>query len=173
MNQFRQNNFIEILIGILKEMDIQPDCIELEITESAIMHDTGLTTTMLRELRARGINIAIDDFGTGYSSLSYLKYLPISRLKLDQSFVHSLGINPNDEAISRAIIAMAHSLNLQVVAEGVENSDQLMLLKSYDCDEVQGFLFSKALAADDFIKFVDSYHNKSIINDKVYSTTSL
>jgi diguanylate cyclase (GGDEF)-like protein/PAS domain S-box-containing protein len=173
MNQFRQNNFIEILIGILKEMDIQPDCIELEITESAIMHDTGLTTTMLRELRDRGINIAIDDFGTGYSSLSYLKYLPISRLKLDQSFVHSLGINPNDEAISRAIIAMAHSLNLQVVAEGVENADQLTLLKTYDCDEVQGFLFSKALTADDFIKFVDSYHNKSIINDKVYSTTSL
>jgi len=173
MNQFRQNNFIEILIGILKEMDIQPDCIELEITESAIMHDTGLTTTMLNELRSLGIKIAIDDFGTGYSSLSYLKYLPISRLKLDQSFVHSLGINPNDEAISRAIIAMAHSLNLQVVAEGVENVDQLMLLKTYDCDEVQGFLFSKALAAADFIKFVDSYHNKSIINDKVYSTTSL
>jgi len=173
MNQFRQNNFIEILIGILKEMDIQPDCIELEITESAIMHDTGLTTTMLNELRSLGIKIAIDDFGTGYSSLSYLKYLPISRLKLDQSFVHSLGINPNDEAISRAIIAMAHSLNLQVVAEGVENADQLTLLKTYSCDEVQGFLFSKALAADDFIKFVDSYHNKSIINDKVYSTTSL
>jgi diguanylate cyclase (GGDEF)-like protein/PAS domain S-box-containing protein len=163
MNQFRQNNFIEILIGILKEIDIQPDCIELEITESAIMHDTGLTTTMLRELRERGINIAIDDFGTGYSSLSYLKYLPISRLKLDQSFVHSLGINPNDEAISRAIIAMAHSLNLQVVAEGVENVDQLTLLKTYDCDEVQGFLFSKPLAADDFVKFVDSYHNKSIL----------
>ena len=173
MNQFRQNNFIEILIGILKEMDIQPDCIELEITESAIMHDTGLTTTMLNELRSLGIKIAIDDFGTGYSSLSYLKYLPISRLKLDQSFVHSLGINPNDEAISQAIIAMAHSLNLQVVAEGVENADQLTLLKTYSCDEVQGFLFSKALAADDFIKFVDSYHNKSIINDKVYSTTSL
>jgi diguanylate cyclase (GGDEF)-like protein/PAS domain S-box-containing protein len=165
MNQFRQNNFIEILIGILKEIDIQPDCIELEITESAIMHDTGLTTTMLRELKALGIHIAIDDFGTGYSSLSYLKYLPISRLKLDQSFVHSLGINPNDEAISRAIIAMAHSLNLQVVAEGVEKEDQLMLLKSYACDEVQGFLFSKALPADDFIKFVDSYHNKSIVND--------
>jgi len=173
MNQFRQNTFIEILVGILKEMDIQPDCIELEITESAIMHDTGLTTTMLNELRSLGIKIAIDDFGTGYSSLSYLKYLPISRLKLDQSFVHSLGINPNDEAISRAIIAMAHSLNLQVVAEGVENADQLTLLKTYSCDEVQGFLFSKALAADDFIKFVDSYHNKSIINDKVYSTTSL
>ncbi|MBM4146247.1 MAG: EAL domain-containing protein [Nitrospira sp.] len=171
MNQFRQNNFIEILIGILKEMDIQPDCIEVEITESAIMHDTGLTTTMLNELRSHGIKIAIDDFGTGYSSLSYLKYLPISRLKLDQSFVHSLGINPNDEAISRAIIAMAHSLSLQVVAEGVENADQLMFLKTYDCDEVQGFLFSKALAADDFIKFVDSYNNKSIINDKIYSTT--
>jgi diguanylate cyclase (GGDEF)-like protein/PAS domain S-box-containing protein len=173
MNQFRQNNFIEILIGILKEMDIQPDCIELEITESAIMHDTGLTTTMLNELRSLGIKIAIDDFGTGYSSLSYLKYLPISRLKLDQSFVHSLGINPNDEAISQAIIAMAHSLSLHVVAEGVENADQLTLLKTYSCDEVQGFLFSKALVADDFIKFVNSYHNKSIINDKVYSTTSL
>ena len=173
MNQFRQNNFIEILIGILKEIEIQPECIELEITESAIMHDTGLTTKMLGELRALGIHIAIDDFGTGYSSLSYLKYLPISRLKLDQSFVHSLGINPNDEAISRAIIAMAHSLNLQVVAEGVEKEDQLMLLKSYHCDEVQGFLFSKALPADDFIKFADGYHNKSIVNDKIYSTTPL
>jgi len=173
MNQFRQNTFMEILLGILEEMDIRPDCLELEITESTMMHDTGLTTTMLHELRARGIHIAIDDFGTGYSSLSYLKYLPISRLKLDQSFVHSLGINPNDEAISRAIIAMAHSLNLQVVAEGVENEEQLLLLKSYDCDEVQGFLFSKALAADDFIKFIDSYHNRSIVNDKIYSTTSL
>jgi diguanylate cyclase (GGDEF)-like protein/PAS domain S-box-containing protein len=173
MNQFRQNNFIEILIGILKETDIQPDCLELEITESAIMHDTSLTTTMLRELRARGIHIAIDDFGTGYSSLSYLKYLPISRLKLDQSFVHSLGINPNDEAISRAIIAMAHSLNLQVVAEGVEKEDQLMLLKSYACDEVQGFLFSKALPADDFIKFVDRYNNKSVTDNKIYISTPL
>jgi diguanylate cyclase (GGDEF)-like protein/PAS domain S-box-containing protein len=172
MNQFRQNTFIEILLGILKEMDIRPDCIELEITESTMMHDTGLTTTMLRELRARGIHIAIDDFGTGYSSLSYLKYLPISRLKLDQSFVHSLGINPNDEAISRAIIAMAHSLNLQVVAEGVENEDQLLMLKSYNCDEVQGFLFSKALSAHEFITFIDSYHNKSSRGDKIYSTTS-
>jgi diguanylate cyclase (GGDEF)-like protein/PAS domain S-box-containing protein len=172
MNQFKQNTFIETLSQILKEMDIQPDCIELEITESAIMYDRGLTTKMLNELRARGFNIAIDDFGTGYSSLSYLKYLPVSRLKLDQSFVHSLGINPNDEAISRAIIAMAHSLNLQVVAEGVENIDQLTLLKSYDCDEVQGFLFSKPLPADDFIKFVDSYHNKSLINNKISRTIS-
>jgi EAL domain-containing protein (putative c-di-GMP-specific phosphodiesterase class I) len=168
MNQFRQNSFVEILDKILEEMHIEPDLLELEITESTIMHDTGLTTKMLRTLRSRGISIAIDDFGTGYSSLSYLKYLPITRLKLDQSFVHSLGINPNDEAISRAIIAMAHSLNLQVVAEGVENAEQLALLKSYDCDEVQGFFFSRPLAADGFMEFLKTYQDKSIANNGIY-----
>jgi diguanylate cyclase (GGDEF)-like protein/PAS domain S-box-containing protein len=168
MNQFRQNSFVEILDKILEEMHIEPDLLELEITESTIMHDTGLTTKTLRILRSRGISIAIDDFGTGYSSLSYLKYLPITRLKLDQSFVHSLGINPNDEAISRAIIAMAHSLNLQVVAEGVENAEQLALLKSYDCDEVQGFFFSRPLAADGFMEFLKTYQDKSIANNGIY-----
>lgn len=157
MHQFKEKSFIKTLKNILHETNLDPQYLLLEITESALMLNTDLTISMLKELKSFGIHIAIDDFGTGYSSLSYLKYLPLSKVKLDQSFVHSVTLNPNDEAICRAIIAMAHSMSLKVVAEGVEKTDQLSFLRSHKCDEAQGFLFSKPVPAEDFMNLLTAY----------------
>jgi len=161
MHQFKEKTFIKTLKNILQETNLDPQYVVLELTESALMQNSSLNVSMLKELQSFGIQIAIDDFGTGYSSLSYLKYLPLSKVKLDQSFVRSVAIDPNDEAISKAIIAMAHSLNLKVVAEGVENIEQLSFLKSHQCDEVQGFLFSKPVPKEDFIHLLAAYGDKS------------
>ena len=164
MYQLKQNAFAELVHNIINETNMNPQHIELELTESVFMQDINVTKSILHDLVSTGVHIAIDDFGTGYSSLSYLKYLPLSRLKLDQSFVHSLGINPNDEAITRAIIAMSQSLNLNVLAEGVETTDQLEFLRLHGCNEAQGFLFSKPLPADEFIEFIETYRQKKPFN---------
>ena len=124
--------------------------VELELTESMLFKNTEETAVLLKKLGDLGIGLAIDDFGTGYSSLSYLKQLPVDSIKVDSSFVRDIGTDPNDEAIIRAIIAMTHSLKLNVVAEGVENEDQYRVLRDLDCDEYQGFFFSKALPAAEF-----------------------
>jgi diguanylate cyclase (GGDEF)-like protein/PAS domain S-box-containing protein len=165
MHQFKDKSFIRLLRDVLQETNLDPRCLVLELTESALMENSALTISMLKELKLFGIDIAIDDFGTGYSSLSYLKYLPLSKVKLDQSFVQSLTINPNDEAISRAVIAMAHSLNLKVVAEGIENIDQLSFLRSHQCDEGQGFLFSKPVPENEFMELLTRYKDKSWIDN--------
>ena len=165
MHQFKDKAFINMLRTILQETNLEAQYLELELTESALMQNSALTISMLNELKSFGIHIAIDDFGTGYSSLSYLKYLPLSKVKLDQSFVRSLTIDPNDEAISKAIIAMAHSLNLKVVAEGVENVDQLSFLRSHQCDEVQGFLFSKPVTQNEFTKLLTTYGDNSWLDN--------
>jgi diguanylate cyclase (GGDEF)-like protein/PAS domain S-box-containing protein len=161
MHQFRDKSFINMLRTILRETNLEPQYLVLELTESALMQNSALTISMLNELKSFGIHMAIDDFGTGYSSLSYLKYLPLSKVKLDQSFVRSLTIDPNDEAISKAIIAMAHSLNLKVVAEGVEKTDQLSFLRSHQCDEAQGFLFSKPVPENEFVELLMTYGDNS------------
>ena len=165
MHQFKDKSFINMLRTILQETNLEAQYLELELTESALMQNSALTISMLNELKSFGIHIAIDDFGTGYSSLSYLKYLPLSKVKLDQSFVRSLTIDPNDEAISKAIIAMAHSLNLKVVAEGVENVDQLSFLRSHQCDEVQGFLFSKPVPQNEFTRLLTTYGDNSWLDN--------
>jgi len=149
--QLVQKGFLKFLTTLLKEIDLEPGYLELEFTESVVLQHSELVTEALHDLASLGIQCAVDDFGTGYSALSYLKYLPLQRLKLDQSFVSALTIDPNDDAISKAIIAMAHDLNLKVTAEGVETVQQLEFLRSQDCDEAQGFLFSKPLPAKDFI----------------------
>ncbi len=131
--------------------------VELELTESMLLKNVDETAALLKKLGDLGIGLAIDDFGTGYSSLSYLKQLPVDSIKVDSSFVRDIGTDPNDEAIIRAIIAMTHSLKLNVVAEGVENEDQYRVLRDLECDEYQGFFFSKPLPPAEFeAQFLDA-----------------
>ena len=145
--QFQQRDIRVLVTSVLAETGLAPHHLEIELTESAIMRNGEDTVTTLTELAALGISIAIDDFGTGYSSLSYLKRFPVDRLKIDRSFVADIGISGGNETITSAIIALAHSLELQVIAEGVETAAQLDFLIARDCDEMQGFFFSPALPA--------------------------
>jgi diguanylate cyclase (GGDEF)-like protein len=147
--QFDQQNLIEIIKDALQDTMISPQCLEVEVTESTIMRNPEKAIRILTELKTMGIQISIDDFGTGYSSLSYLKRLPLDFLKIDQSFVKSLVSDSRDQAIVRATIAMAHSLNLKTIAEGVETQEQLSFLQEHGCDEIQGYLFSRPLPAED------------------------
>ncbi|MFH1495662.1 MAG: EAL domain-containing protein [Pseudomonadota bacterium] len=141
--QFNQNNLDEVVAAALRDTGLPPDCLELELTERMIMQDAESTITILHKLRALGVQFSIDDFGTGYSSLSYLKRFPIDRIKIDQSFVREITSNPEDAAVSQAIISLSHSLNLKTVAEGVETAEQQEFLRTLQCDEIQGFHFSR------------------------------
>ncbi|MBI5344609.1 MAG: EAL domain-containing protein [Deltaproteobacteria bacterium] len=143
LRQFRQKDFVKTVAGIIKDTALDPQYLELELTESIIMKDGESTIEVLRELKAMGIRLSIDDFGTGYSSLAYLKKMPIDVLKIDQSFVRDIAVDPDDAAIAVTIIRMAHSLKLEVVAEGVETAEQLEFLRSMQCDRFQGFLVSR------------------------------
>jgi EAL domain-containing protein (putative c-di-GMP-specific phosphodiesterase class I) len=138
------------LESALVDSGIDPATLELEITESHLMQDIHEKVELLNRLGGLGVGLSIDDFGTGYSSLSYLKTLPVDSIKIDSSFVRDIGVDPNDEAIITAILAMAHSLRLSVVAEGVETEAQLAVLKSLGCDEFQGYIEAPALAAAEF-----------------------
>jgi diguanylate cyclase (GGDEF)-like protein/PAS domain S-box-containing protein len=148
--QFQQSTFITDVAHILKETNLDPRWLELELTESSIMKDPEEAIEKLHELKLMGISVAIDDFGTGYSSLNYLKRFPIDTLKIDKSFVSDVCKDPHDTAIVRAIINLGHALDLMVVAEGVETKEQLQYLSALECDVVQGFLFSKALSVKVF-----------------------
>ncbi len=145
--QFQQRDIRVLVTSVLEETGLAPHYLEIELTESAIMNNGEDAVTTLSELAALGISIAIDDFGTGYSSLSYLKRFPVDRLKIDRSFVADIGTSGGNETITSAIIALAHSLELQVIAEGVETAAQLDFLVARDCDEMQGFFFSPPLPA--------------------------
>ncbi|MFM0166190.1 sensor domain-containing protein [Paraburkholderia sediminicola] len=145
---FQQRDIAKLVMQVLAETGLEPQYLELELTESTIMRNAEEAVSMLNELHALGIGLAIDDFGTGYSSLSYLKRFPVDRLKIDRSFVSDIGVSGDDETITSAIIALAHSLKLQVIAEGVETSAQLDFLKERACDEMQGFYFAKPLSTD-------------------------
>jgi EAL domain-containing protein (putative c-di-GMP-specific phosphodiesterase class I) len=136
----------------LQRSGVDPAALELELTESHLMQNIEEKASLLNRLGALGVGLAIDDFGTGYSSLSYLKQLPVDSIKIDSSFVRDIGVDPNDEAIITAILAMAHSLRLAVVAEGVETEAQFRTLQALGCDEFQGFYESPALPAADFEK---------------------
>ncbi len=147
--QFMEQGITSMIGDILQQNGLDPCYLELEITENLIMGDLENTVGTLQALKSMGVQLAIDDFGTGYSSLSYLKRFPIDRLKIDKSFVCDIDTNPDDAAITLAIIAMAHSMKLKVIAEGVETKAQLSYLKSRSCDEVQGYYFSRPLPADE------------------------
>ncbi|MBI6977997.1 EAL domain-containing protein [Pseudomonas lactis] len=153
---FRQRDFVDNLAAILKETGLPPTQLELEITESVLMQNVDETVETLQKIKAMGIRLALDDFGTGYSSLSYLRRFPIDVLKIDQSFVRGLRINSQDEQLISAIIGMGKSLELNIIAEGVETIDQLNFLKAQQCEEGQGFLFSKALPSKDFVQLLQT-----------------
>jgi len=146
--QFQQQDIAQMVVRILEQTGMAPDRLELELTESSIMKDADFAIKVLSRLKAMGVKISIDDFGTGFSSLSYLKRLPIDCLKIDQSFVRDATTASDDAALVMAIITLAHNLRLTVVAEGVETEEQLGLLRLLRCDEIQGYLFSKPLAAE-------------------------
>ena len=146
--QFQNAGLVSLVAKVLKETGLRPQQLELEITEGTAMRDVEFTVKVLNELRGMGVCVSVDDFGTGYSSLAYMKHLPIDCVKIDRSFVRDVSVNPNDAAIVASILALARTLGLRVIAEGVETSEQLALLKEHQCGEAQGFLFGKALPAN-------------------------
>ncbi|AKU21758.1 EAL domain-containing protein [Massilia sp. MB5] len=148
--QFFVGGLEEEVMRAIKEHDIAPELLELELTESSLMSNAEETITVLQNLKALGIKISIDDFGTGYSSLAYLKRFPIDKLKIDIAFVREVTSNPDDAAIVLAIINMAHSMKLKVIAEGVEKDAQLSYLRRHDCDEMQGYYFSRPVPEEEF-----------------------
>ena len=152
--QIREPGMVEMVRQALQDTGVSPTQIELELTESTIMQDDALTIQTLRDLKAMGVGLALDDFGTGYSSLSYLRRFTIDRVKIDRSFVSELPGNASDAALTSAIIAMAHGLRLEVVAEGVETEAQARFLELRGCDELQGYLFGRPCPAEEFVDFL-------------------
>ena len=159
--QLRRRDFCEVVAGVLAESGLPPELLELEITESSVMENPEEAIDILQRVGRMGVTLAIDDFGTGYSSLAYLKLFPIDHLKIDRSFVADIEIDLNDRAIAFGTIALAHSLGLNVIAEGVETEDQLELLRTNGCDEVQGYLFSKPLNSAAAYAFLRARENVS------------
>ncbi|WP_339499222.1 putative bifunctional diguanylate cyclase/phosphodiesterase [Pseudomonas canadensis] len=153
---FRQRDFVDNLATLLKQTGLPPTQLELEITESVLMQNVDETVEILNRIKAMGVRLALDDFGTGYSSLSYLRRFPIDVLKIDQSFVHGLKVNSQDEQLISAIIGMGKSLDLNIIAEGVETVEQLKFLQTQRCEEGQGYLFSKAVPSKDFARLLQA-----------------
>ncbi|MGC1461786.1 MAG: PAS domain S-box protein [Terracidiphilus sp.] len=154
--QFRQENFSTLVKNVLFETGLAPEFLELELTESLLMSNEDVMFAVLQELREMGVKLAIDDFGTGYSSLSYLKQFRVNKLKIDRSFIRNIVFDPGDAAITTAIISMANSLNLKVIAEGVEDEAQMSFLRAHGCDEIQGYLFSKPITVDEVFDMLQS-----------------
>ena len=150
--QFRHEGFRELIRRVLSETDLDPSYLELELTESLLLSNADVMFEVLRDLKEMGLKLVIDDFGTGYSSLSYLRQFPVTKLKIDRSFIRDVAVNPDDAAITNAIISMSKGLSLKVVAEGVENQAQWLFLRKHNCDDLQGFYFSRPLNVHDFAR---------------------
>jgi diguanylate cyclase (GGDEF)-like protein len=160
MKQLQQGDFIDFLTNILEETECRVEWIELEVTEDQIMINPDTSIEILRQISALGVKIAVDDFGTGYSSLSYLKKLPINKLKIDQSFVRDLPYDEEDAAISKAIVALGQSLNLEIIAEGVETVEQKEFLVQNGCENIQGYLYSKPISANEMVTILSDGFQK-------------
>lgn len=158
--QFKESNLIPSIAKILHDTGLAGEHLELELTESILMGHSQEITSTLCELKNMGLRLAIDDFGTGYSSLSYLKSFPMDKLKIDQSFVKDISTGGDNSAIVKAIINLGHSLNLRVIAEGVETKEQLDFLTAHNCNEIQGYYYSKPLNAEEFRSFVELHNNQ-------------
>lgn len=164
-NQFHQTHFSAQVQDILENLQLPPESLKLELTESMLMQNIEEALVTLCGIRALGVQISIDDFGTGYSSLAYLKKLPISELKIDRSFIQDIPFNEDDMAITKAILALAQSLSLEVVAEGVEHDAQAEFLMQHGCEVAQGFLYSKALPAPEFSNFLQTFGANTLLKD--------
>jgi EAL domain-containing protein (putative c-di-GMP-specific phosphodiesterase class I) len=147
--QFQREDFYESVLKVIEETGLEPNWLELELTESMVMRNAPLTIAKLNQLRDLGVKISIDDFGTGFSSLSYLKLFPIDIIKIDSSFIQDVSTDSKDAAITKTIIALSRRLKLTVVAEGVETYEQLSFLRARKCNEIQGFIISKPLMMED------------------------
>jgi EAL domain-containing protein (putative c-di-GMP-specific phosphodiesterase class I) len=147
--QLRRPDIGKQILATIADAGLSTHHVELEITETALMQDVEASASALRELHSRGLHLSVDDFGTGYSSLSYLKRFSVDTLKIDRSFIQDLVINPDDRTVVSAIIAMAHLMGIRVVAEGVENEAQMAYLSTLNCDQVQGYMIARPMAASD------------------------
>jgi EAL domain-containing protein (putative c-di-GMP-specific phosphodiesterase class I) len=159
--QFKKKSLVDFICAVLGGTGFDPQHLELELTESLLIEDTAMSRSILEELKQYGLKVSLDDFGTGYSSLSYLKNFPFNALKLDQSLIQDVATNANDGAIVRATIALAHSLGLRIVAEGVEQQVQLDFLVTNGCDEAQGHLFTPALDVRGFERWMRNWPVRS------------
>jgi diguanylate cyclase (GGDEF)-like protein/PAS domain S-box-containing protein len=155
--QFRQDDFVQTVVSVLKKTGLEARYLEIELTESMVMHDAEKLAAMLDELQRIGVQMSVDDFGTGYSSLSYLKRFPVDRLKIDRSFVQDVMSDTDDATIVRTIIALGHNLGLRVVAEGVETAGQSDFLRQNDCDEAQGYYFARPVPNVEFIAWLNQH----------------
>lgn len=159
--QLKQPDFIDVVLGTLRETGLDPDGLELELTETTMMTDTEETLRILGRLKKMGVHLSIDDFGTGYSSLDYLKRFPVDKLKMDRSYVGGIPTVPHDVAIAEAILAMASGLGLKVLAEGVETEEQVEFLRARNCDKLQGYYFGRPMPAEEVEKLFDKIHKES------------
>ena len=165
--QFHRGDIVGLVAAVLKETALEPHWLELEVTESVFMENMQGAIDILHKLHQLGVELAVDDFGTGYSSLSYLRQFPIDRLKVDQSFIRNALVNNDDKMITRTIITLGHSLDLKVIAEGVETAEHESFLRELNCDEVQGFKYSKPIPADKFWDFAIDYNRNLAKNSKL------
>ncbi len=165
--QFHRGDIVGLVASVLKEAELAPHLLELEVTESVFMENMQAAIDILHKLHGLGVELAVDDFGTGYSSLSYLRQFPIDRLKIDQSFIRNALVNVDDKMITKTIITLGHSLDLKVIAEGVETGEHEAFLKEAGCDEAQGFKYTKPIPADKFWDFAIEYNRTLARNTRL------
>jgi EAL domain-containing protein (putative c-di-GMP-specific phosphodiesterase class I) len=173
--QFRHGDLLAMIRHALDDARLEARYLEVELTESAVMSEPEESVTILKQLSQMGVLVSVDDFGTGYSSMSYLRRLPVDNLKIDREFINEIVSRPDDASIVRAIVSLAHSLRLKVVAEGVETVEQLEFLKALGCDQYQGYYFSPAVPAQDFAALLErsAPADGSLTHDPVHTRRQL